>query len=63
MTVMHLSMFPPEAAGGDTLGIWQPVTTPRNLTDDFGTGAGPKMSQLENLEEIMSKFEGTSSGF
>ena len=50
-----------------TLGIRQPkqkaVTTPRNLTDNFGTGAGLKMSQLDNLEEIMSKFEGTSRGF
>ena len=26
---------------------------------DFGIGAGPHMFQPENLEKIMSKFEGT----
>ena len=33
------------------------------LTDDFGTGAGPKIFQQANLEETMSKFEGTPRQF
>ena len=39
---MHLSMFSPGVGGGDTLGIKQPKQSlpPRNLTDNFGTGAG-----------------------
>ena len=51
---------PPRGGKGkDTLGIIQPKQSlpPRNLTDNFGTGAGPKMPWLQNLE-IMSKFEG-----
>ena len=36
-------MFSPEVGGGDTLGLRLPktVTALGNLTDDFGTGAGP----------------------
>ena len=33
---------------------------PQEFGSTFGTGAGPQMSRLENLEEIMSKFEDTS---
>ena len=47
--------------GGETLGIRQPnKSSPRNLTDDFGTEVGP---QLENLEEISPTFEGPSRDF
>ena len=70
---MHLSMFSTEGGGGGWgaggrgayPGDWtaKTVTAVRNLTDDFGTGVVPWMHQLENLKEIMSKFEGMSSGF
>ena len=56
---MHLSMF---SHRGGVAGIpWgldsQTVTALGNLTDDFGTGVG-QMFQIENLKEIMSKYEG-----
>ena len=60
-----ISVFPQKSVcvcvWGDTLGIRQPnKSSPRNLTDDFGTEVGP---QLENLEEISPTFEGPSRDF
>ena len=51
-----VNVFPPEGSGvaGIPWGLDSQIdTAPRNLTDDFGTGAGPKMFQWESLEEIV----------
>ena len=61
-----ISVFPPERGGrgGDTLGIRQPKQSlsPGNRQAHLTPGWDLR-SQLENLKEITSKFEGPSRGF
>ena len=60
-----LIVFPQRRGGGDTLGIRQPKQSlpPGICQTTVAQGRVPKMSRLQNIEEIMPKFEGTSRGF